>query len=91
MTARILLEQPKGGRGRKVNREAIIVGQPGQVELTCTVEGRCKRPRLLEAEDHCNILHSNSQPRCGLLPAHDARKVSCKDGEAKEVLVPPGL
>ena len=58
---------------------------------TCRVKGRRKLPRLLEAGYHLDVRHTNYQPRCGILPTHDARKGSCKGGEVKDGLVPPGL
>ena len=53
---------------------------------TCRVKVRRKRPRLLEARDHHNIWHSNSQPRCRLLPAHDARNALANTEKEKKYL-----
>ena len=46
-----IVGEAQGGSERTVNRAARLVGKPGQVAVPALFEGRCKRPRLLEAGD----------------------------------------
>ena len=62
--------EAQGGRGRTVNGAARLIGQPGQV--------------VVPAESRADVsAHGKFQPQCGILPAHDAWKGSCKGRERK--------